>query len=199
MTDCINGGAGEEAPAHPRRQRPRPQPRRRRPYPRQGVVGGAADGADGTPAPSSLMMLRSSCPPSGRRHGGASGRKCSSLRIANQCLTPAFRRWGFPTGMKFWYFVDFIWTDSMFAVPFSTLQPRHVIKPEADDLQPLRSPAGPCRYSFVTIRSWGDRANHSIGSAELDGGFKDMSIKLRVLVLYCNRTILLPPSNYRST
>ena len=30
-----------------------------------------------TGRPASRMMLRNACPPSGRRHGGASGRKCS--------------------------------------------------------------------------------------------------------------------------
>ena len=52
---------------------------------------------------------------------------------------------------------------------------------------------------FVSIRSRGDRANHSIGWFELDGGFKGMSTKLRILILCRNRPIFLPPSNYRST
>ena len=74
------GGRTPEAPAHLRRQRPRPQPRRRRPYPQQGVVGGAAGGADGTPAPSSRMMLRSLCPHIGSGAiAGASGQEMFPL------------------------------------------------------------------------------------------------------------------------
>ena len=58
---------------------------------------------------------------------------------------------------------------------------------------------GPAECLSVSVRSWGDRANHSIGWFELDGGFNDMSTKLKILVMYRNRPIFLVPSHYRST
>ena len=47
----------------------------------------------------------------------------------------------------------------------------------------------------VKVQSWGDRVDHSIDWVDLDGGFTDMMTRLRMLAVYRNRLILLPPSN----
>ena len=47
----------------------------------------------------------------------------------------------------------------------------------------------------VKVQSWGDRVDHSIDWVDLDGGFTDMMTRLRMLAVYRNRLVLLPPSN----
>ena len=48
----------------------------------------------------------------------------------------------------------------------------------------------------VSIQSWGDRADYSIGWVDPLGGFTDMMTKLKMLAVYRNRLMILPPSNY---
>ena len=152
MTDCaINGGAGEEAPAHPRRQRPRPQPRRRRPYPRQGVVGGAAGREDGTPAPSSRIMLRSSCPPS----GPASCRRERPEMFPPygshiNALRPLRGGGGFLSAVRSIYHIGIIGKYSLSSIPFGIRLPQHVIKTETRKFKRPQRPTCPCRTVLLS-------------------------------------------------
>lgn len=55
---------------------------------------------------------------------------------------------GFPAVVGFHFPVDIIGNGSLFAVPFSTLQSRHVIKTEAGEFKLLRSQERSCRSVF---------------------------------------------------